>query len=89
MLVSQLMFKIVNGTVPAPLQSIILKKRDIQKRDMRNKDNLVVMKYTSHKVEHSYLVAGPKLWNELPCNFKSLSYKLFSKKVKMFFLDTY
>ena len=72
MLISQLVFKVVKGTVPVPLQSIILKKRDVQIRDMRNKDNLVKKKHKNHIVEDSYLVTGPKVWNTV-CNLRSLS----------------
>ena len=53
-----------------------------------SKTNYAVPKYNSRICETSLKVIGPKLWTDIPTNFKQLPFrKTFSKNLKNFYLN--
>jgi len=86
---SQLMYKLNNDTAPIPLRGMIPKNRDIHNRDTRHRNNYITIKHKNHVVQQSYLVEGPKNWNQLPPDIKVKSYKAFSRNIKQLLIETY
>ena len=78
-----LVFKCLNGNAPEYLKSLVC--IDHPNYNLRSSGGIIltVSKLNAKIVERLFHVAGPKLWNALPCSLRSIVQEyLFKKKLK-------
>ena len=56
----------------------------------RNRNNLQPKFHRLSKTQHALSYVGPKIWNDLPCNIKSVrSLPIFKRKLRNYLLSSY
>ena len=83
------MFKLNTNTVPHSLLSMMQKYRDVHNRETPYRVNFVIGRYRNNKIQQSYFVLDPRLWDNLTQNVTCGSYRLFRKKIKKYYIDLY
>lgn len=88
-LTCQVMFKLYTGTVPEPLMGLLPQNLNLHNLNTRHRGDFVIKLFKNNIVQNSFIAQGPKLWNALSPNLKSLSYKCFCQKLKHSYLGQY
>ena len=50
-------------------------QQDIHSHNTRNSNNLIVQRYNTSRIQHTWLYRGVQLWNSVPSNIRELSYR--------------
>ena len=88
-----LVFKCLSGDAPLYLQSLI-KEHKGSRSGLRSGSKLKILEVPFTKLktfaERSFSVAGPKLWNELPCGLRTEeNFHVFKKSLKTYLFDKF
>ena len=83
-----LVFKCINNVAPNYLKDLI-NLREIRRRSSRLDDDFFILKVPARpnfsRCEGAFSYVGPKLWNELPIQLRSLnSVNVFKKSLKSY-----
>ena len=86
-----LVFKCINNVAPNYLKDLI-SLREIRRRSSRLDDDFFMLKVPPRpnfsRSEGAFSYIGPKLWNELPIQLRSLnSVEIFKKSLKSYFYN--
>ena len=86
----KLMYKLMNKSLPVPLQKYFNTVDSVHSRNLRENRNLRKPNFKINSSTQSVLWRGPELWNSLPDKIKAIDKgKAFSKHLKNHLLDIY
>ena len=80
---AQMVYKIINGSVPLYLKNFVKRRSDVHNRSTRNSHNLDIPKCRTSFAQRSFGYRAIKLWNSLPNNVReSTSLNTFKQSLK-------
>lgn len=80
---AQMVYKIINGSVPLYLKNFVKRRSDVHYRSTRNSHNLDIPKCRTSFAQRSFGYRAIKLWNSLPNNVReSTSLNTFKQSLK-------
>ena len=71
--IARIIFQFKQNTLPHPIQMLFRLNRNLHNKVTRQNDDLNVKKFRTTLATQSIIYTGPKIWNALPSNIKSLT----------------
>jgi len=87
--VGQMMHKLYYTNLPTALQGLIPQQSNVHNRITRHRKDFCITPQRNYIMQHSFLYAGPQIWNNLPIGLKDLNLKRFTKEYKTLLLGRY